>query len=109
MWNSLKRAVPFLKGADPHRTRHMRARELERSYRAVFLCPEGELVLADLAAECGMYLAPALDVSERLGGYQDGRKALFARILSMIRVTGEEHAALQEAVRLETLQGQEDE
>ncbi|MEJ8474600.1 hypothetical protein [Roseibium algae] len=98
-WLSLKRAVLG---------RHYRARELERAYRSVFLCPEGEIVLADLAAECGMYQAPPFDLTDRQGGYQDGRKALFARILSCLRISPEEHAALQEAARLETLPLDED-
>ncbi|MDN3720131.1 hypothetical protein QW131_15340 [Roseibium salinum] len=60
-------------------------------------------MLADLAAECGIYQAPPADLSPRASGYLDGRKALYARILSMIRIPPEEHAALQEAARLETL------
>jgi hypothetical protein len=108
MWNSLRRMVPFRRGDDKRRNTLQRAHELERSYRAVFLCPEGQLVLADLAAECGMYLAPAIDVTERQGGYQDGRKAIFARILSMVRVSPEEHAALQEAARFEALSQHEE-
>ena len=94
MWNSLRRRAP---------SRRNRARELERAYRSVFLCPDGETVLADLAAECGIYQAPPVDLRPRESGYLDGRKALYARILSMIRIPPEEHAALQAAARLETL------
>lgn len=79
------------------------AAAVERAYRSVFLCPEGEVVLADLAAESGIYQAPPVELDARRGGYLDGRKALYARILSMIRISPEEHAALQEAARLETL------
>ncbi|WP_150524023.1 hypothetical protein [Roseibium sediminis] len=100
MWQGVKRLI---------RGRHNQARELERSYRAVFLCPEGQAVLADLAAESGMYLAAPYELNERQSGYVDGRKALFARILSMLTVTPEEHLALQEAARRETLQLKEDE
>ncbi|WP_346908523.1 hypothetical protein [uncultured Roseibium sp.] len=99
MWHSLKRRA---------RGRQAQARQLERSYRAVFLCPDGETVLADLAADCGMYLAPPGDVSPEQRAYMDGRKALFARILACIRLPLEEHAALQEAARLETLPLNED-
>ncbi|MEO9528409.1 hypothetical protein [Roseibium sp.] len=94
MWASLKRAA---------RRRKDRPATIERAYRSVFLCPEGELVLADLAAESGIYQAPPAELGPRASGYLDGRKALYARILSMIRVSPEEHAALQEAARLETL------
>ncbi|MFN3247695.1 hypothetical protein [Roseibium album] len=93
-WRSLKRLSPD--------KRH-RAETLERAYRSVFLSEEGQVVLADLAAESGMYQAPPVDVDERKSGYVDGRKALYARILSMINVTPEEHAALQGAARLETI------
>ncbi|WP_269580840.1 Bbp19 family protein [Roseibium sp. Sym1] len=94
IWRSLKRAAW---------RRKQRPAVVERAYRSVFLCPDGELVLADLAAECGIYQAAPVELGVRAGGYLDGRKALFARILSMIRVSPEEHAALQEAARLETL------
>ncbi|AMN52538.1 hypothetical protein ACP90_08975 [Labrenzia sp. CP4] len=94
VWRSLKRAA---------RRRRERAGVLERAYRSVFLCPDGEIVLADLAAECGIYQAPPVNLEPRAGGYLDGRKALYARILSMIRIPPEEHAALQEAARLEML------
>jgi len=94
VWRSLRRMAP---------KRKHRGKELERAYRSVFLCPEGEAVLADLAAECGMYQAPPVALDMRQSGYLDGRKAMFARILSMIRIPPEEHAALQEAARLETL------
>ncbi|PVB59316.1 hypothetical protein [Labrenzia sp. 011] len=94
VWHSLRRVA---------RRRRDRATEIERAYRSVFLCPEGETVLADLAAECGIYQAPPVDLAPRASGYLDGRKALYARILSMIRISPEEHAALQEAARLETL------
>lgn len=94
MWHSLRRIAP--RRAD-------RAVTIERAYRSVFLCAEGELVLADLAAECGIYQAPPAELGTRASGYLDGRKALFARILSMVRISPEEHAALQEAARLETL------
>ncbi|MES0811320.1 hypothetical protein ABLO27_17675 [Roseibium sp. SCPC15] len=94
MWNCLRRRAP---------SRRSRASELERAYRSVFLCPDGETVLADLAAECGIYQAPPVDLGPRESGYLDGRKALYARILSMIRIPPEEHAALQAAARLETL------
>jgi len=94
VWQSLKRIA---------RQRTDRAAMLERAYRSVFLCAEGETVLADLAAECGIYQAPPVDLTPRESGYLDGRKALYARILSMIRIPPEEHAALQEAARLETL------
>ena len=73
-----------------------------------FLCPDGETVLADLAADCGMYQAPPGDVTPEQRAYMDGRKALFARILACIRLPSEEHAALQEAARLETLPLNED-
>lgn len=94
LWRSLKRTA---------RRRADRTAAIERAYRSVFLCPEGEVVLADLAAECGIYQAAPADLAPRESGYLDGRKALFARILSMIRISPEEHAALQEAARLETL------
>jgi hypothetical protein len=94
VWHCLRRIA---------RRRKDRAAVLERAYRSVFLCPDGETVLADLAAECGIYQAPPVDLGPREGGYLDGRKALYARILSMIRIPPEEHAALQEAARLETL------
>ncbi|WP_299812426.1 hypothetical protein [uncultured Roseibium sp.] len=94
IWRSLRRRTPFIS---------RRPAELERAYRSVFLCPDGQTVLADLAALSGIYQAPPIDVDPRRGGYVDGRKALFARILSMIRISEEEHAALQEAARLETL------
>jgi len=94
VWHSLKRAA---------RQRKERAGALERAYRSVFLCPEGETVLADLAAACGIYQAPPVHLEPRASGYLDGRKALYARILSMIRIPPEEHAALQEAARLEML------
>lgn len=99
MWKGVKRLI---------RGKENQARELERSYKAVFLCPEGQAVLADLAAESGMYLAPPIDVDARQGGYMDGRKALYARILSMLNITPEEHLALQEAARRETLELKED-
>ena len=85
------------------RSRREQAKELERAYRSVFLCPEGQAVLSDLAAESGMYLAPLESMDQRQSGYADGRKAMLARILSMIRISDEEHAALQEAARFETL------
>lgn len=94
MWHSLKRIMP--------QKRH-RPDALERAYRIVFTSPEGETVLADLAAECGMYQAPPESLDPRQSGYVDGRKAMFARILHMIRIPPEEHAALQEATRLELL------
>lgn len=94
LWHSLRRIV---------RRRDKRADAIERAYRSVFLCVEGETVLADLAAECGIYQAAPVELSPRESGYLDGRKALFGRILSMIRISPEEHAALQEAARLETL------
>lgn len=94
VWSSLRRITA---------RRRERAAAIERAYRSVFLCPEGEVVLADLAAECGLYQAPPIGLGPREGGYLDGRKALFARILAMIRISPEEHAALQEAARLETL------
>ncbi|MBO6629882.1 MAG: hypothetical protein JJ939_15810 [Alphaproteobacteria bacterium] len=50
-----------------------------------------------------MYQAPPEQLDLRQSGYVDGRKALYARILSMLRIPPEEHAALQEAARLETL------
>lgn len=93
VWHSLKRIA----------RRENRADAIERAYRSVFLCSEGETVLADLAAECGIYQAAPAEISQRESGYLDGRKALYARILSMIRISPEEHAALQEAARLETL------
>ncbi|WP_289036000.1 hypothetical protein [uncultured Roseibium sp.] len=98
-WLSLKRAVLG---------RRYRERELERAYRSVFLCPDGEIVLADLAADCGMYLSPPQGATAAQRDFMDGRKALFARILSCLRISPEEHAALQEAARLETLQLDED-
>lgn len=85
------------------RWRETRATAIERAYRSVFLSPDGEVVLADLAAECGIYQAAPVDLGPREGGYLDGRKALFTRILAMIRIPPEEHAALQSAARLETL------
>ncbi|POF29601.1 Bbp19 family protein [Roseibium marinum] len=94
VWHSLKRVA---------RRRRDRAAAIERAYRSVFLCREGETVLADLAAECGIYQAPPSSLEPRASGYLDGRKALYARILAMIRISPEEHAALQEAARLETL------
>lgn len=94
MWHCLKRRA---------RRRKDRAAELERAYRSVFLSTDGETVLADLAADCGIYQAPPVDLGARAGGYLDGRKALFARILSMLRIPPEEHASLQAAARLETL------
>ncbi|WP_422377448.1 hypothetical protein [Roseibium sp.] len=94
MWRSLKRVAVRRKD---------RPAAIERAYRSVFLCAEGELVLADLAAECGIYQAPPADLSVRASGYLDGRKALYARILAMIRISPEEHAALQQAARLETM------
>lgn len=100
IWRSLKRISPI--------KRH-RAHFLERAYRSVFLSEEGQVVLADLAAECGMYQAPPVNVDVRESGYVDGRKALYARILSMIRVTPEEHEALQGATRLESLPDIEEE
>lgn len=99
IWRSLKRLFP---------QRKHRAEALERAYREVFLSDDGQVVLADLASECGMYIAPPVGLNARECGYMDGRKALFARILSMIRVTPEEHAALQEASRLEMIEIQED-
>ena len=92
MWRSLRRVAA---------RRQDRVAAIERAYRSVFLCADGELVLADLAAECGMYQASPADLSARGSGYLDGRKALYARILAMIRISPEEHAALQEAARLE--------
>ncbi|MEL7527415.1 MAG: hypothetical protein AAFN16_16675 [Pseudomonadota bacterium] len=94
LWHSLRRIT---------RQRGKKADAIERAYRSVFLCVDGETVLADLAAECGIYQAAPAALSPRESGYVDGRKALFARILSMIRISPEEHAALQEAARLETL------
>ncbi|MET1411672.1 hypothetical protein ABVF61_05360 [Roseibium sp. HPY-6] len=94
LWRCLRRIA---------RRREDRAVAIERAYRSVFLCPEGETVLADLGAECGIYQAAPAELSPRESGYLDGRKALYARILSMIRISPEEHAALQEAARLETL------
>ncbi|MCV0425157.1 MAG: hypothetical protein K5905_06775 [Roseibium sp.] len=94
VWHCLRRIA---------RRRGDRAAVIERAYRSVFLCPDGETVLADLAAECGIYQAPPVELGPRESGYLDGRKALYARILSMIRIPPEEHAALQAAARLETL------
>lgn len=94
VWHSLKRVA---------RRRRDRVAAIERAYRSVFLCADGEAVLADLAAECGIYQAPPVALGPRESGYLDGRKALYARILSMIRIPPEEHAALQEAARLEVL------
>ncbi|MEQ9277745.1 hypothetical protein [Roseibium album] len=82
---------------------------MERAYRSVFSSLEGQVVLADLAAESGMYQAPPVDLDMRQSGYLDGRKAMLARILSMIRIPPEEHAALQQATRLETLPDLEEE
>jgi len=93
LWHCLRRIA----------RRDRKSDAIERAYRSVFLCVEGETVLADLAAECGIYQATPVELSARESGYVDGRKALFARILSMIRISPEEHAALQEAARLETL------
>ncbi|MEQ8782515.1 MAG: hypothetical protein RIE06_22850 [Roseibium album] len=56
-----------------------------------------------------MYQAPPVDLDMRQSGYLDGRKAMLARILSMIRIPPEEHAALQQATRLETLPDLEEE
>lgn len=94
VWRSLRRLAP---------QRRYRASELERAYRSVFLSPDGQAVLADLAAECGMYQAPPVEMDTRQSGYFDGRKAMLARILAMVRIPPEEHAALQEATRLELL------
>jgi hypothetical protein len=99
-WLSLKRVT--------RDERHQKA-ALERAYRSVFFTPEGQMVLADLAAHCGMYSAPPVDVDPRASGYVDGQKALFARVLACIRVAPEEHAALQEAARLEQLPNDFDE
>ncbi len=100
VWRSLRRLSPL---------RRDRAHTLERAYRSVFSSLEGQVVLADLAAESGMYQAPPVDLDMRQSGYLDGRKAMFARILSMIRIPPEEHAALQQATRLETLPDLEEE
>ena len=100
VWRSLRRLSPL---------RRDRAHTLERAYRSVFSSPEGQVVLADLAAESGMYQAPPVDLDMRQSGYLDGRKAMLARILSMIRIPPEEHAALQQATRLETLPDLEEE
>lgn len=94
MWVSLFRLSPG---------KRYRAETLRRAYGSVFDSPEGQLVLADLAAECGMYQAPPVTASERECGFNDGRKALFARILEVLRIPPEEHAALQAAARLETV------
>ena len=65
VWRSLKRAA---------RRRRERAGVLERAYRSVFLCPDGEIVLADLAAECGIYQAPPVNLEPRAGGYLTTRR-----------------------------------
>ncbi|MEI2388091.1 hypothetical protein [Breoghania sp. JC706] len=103
MWASLKRRVRREPGLPRARLVRLRANELERAYRAVFDTPEGQIVLADLAAHARIYLAPSPELSEVQRAYADGSKALFARILACLTVTPEEHRELQEAARLELI------
>lgn len=103
MWASLKRCIRRDPGQPRARLVRLRANELERAYRTVFDTPEGQIVLADLAAHSRLYLAPTRDLTETQRAYADGGKALFARILACLTVTPEEHRELQEAARLELI------
>lgn len=85
-----------------------KAKELQRAYQAVFTSPDGQIVLADLAANSGFYFASDANLTERQAGYGDGRKAVYARILGMLRLTEREREDLEIGFREEVISQQED-
>jgi hypothetical protein len=84
--------------------------DLANAYNHVFrgnpTKAEAEMVLADLANESGFYKVhvPGPEVSLE---YETGKRAVFGRILRFIRMSQEEHTALEYAARQEALADQE--
>ena len=59
---------------------------LARAYRSVFATGEGQMVLADLARHSGFYRITERGASEVIQ-YNEGMRATFWRIFSMLRLT----------------------
>lgn len=62
-----------------------------------------QIVLADLANHCGFYAVAAPGVTADALLYDAGMRAAYARIFSFLSATPEQMAALEAAVRSETL------
>lgn len=69
---------------------------------------DADLVLRDLAKTSGFYMVTPATAPDNVRSYSEGRRAVFARIQGHIRMTPEEIAALETAVRRDVLTQTED-
>lgn len=80
---------------------------LSRAYRAVFRGSpdreQQEMVLADLAAQCGFYQASPEDVNPTALAYREGKRAAFAEIFGHLSLGPDDMTALENAARREAV------
>lgn len=96
LWQTLSKLVPGRRPAQ-------KATELLRCYEAVFKSAEGQVVLADLATFSDFYFANGEDLPSDRRAYRDGKRAVIARALGMLRMSEAEREALETAFREEIL------
>lgn len=86
---------------------------LTEAYRNVFggtgSKDNAAVVLSDLAKTSGFYMVTPATAPDNVRSYSEGRRAVFLRIQGHLRMTPQEIATLEEAVRLNVLTQQEDE
>lgn len=78
--------------------RFLRKRRMQSAYRHVFLTLEGRIVLADLAKRCFVLsttFASGPD-GDRISAFQEGQRAVFQHIQTVLRKTDEEIRNLTE-------------
>ena len=79
---------------------------LARAYRSVFATPEGKIVLADLARVSGFCRITERGASEVIQ-YNEGMRATFWRIFSMLRLSHADMARLAREARKTDEDGEE--
>lgn len=86
-----------------NRRGHRAAHRLVQAYREVFgkSREDVEIVLADLAAFSGFYRVTPPEAGDL--AYNEGKRAVYARIFSLLRMTDEEIRGLEEAARHEAV------
>lgn len=98
MLRSLSTLFPF-----GSRRRHKAGLRLVQAYREVFgkEREDAEIVLADLAAFSGFYRVTPPGAGDM--AFNEGKRAVFGHIFSMLRMTDEEVRRLEEAARHEAV------
>lgn len=80
---------------------------LSRAYRAVFRGhpdqSQQEMVLADLAAQCGFYQVSPEGTDSTMLAYREGKRAAFAEIFGHLSLSPDDMTALENAARRETI------